>query len=350
MGIRVRLLQANHGDSVLVAHESSQGTFNILIDGGNSATFRFGPQGKLKGPLCLLLDELKAKNQHIDLAILTHIDDDHIGGMLSAFKAPGYLKEMVKSIWFNSSRMITKHFNESAIFENEIYLSTGSPATSIEQAITFEALLNEIGCEQSPIIYAGQVLKKGPFTFTILSPDESKLRRLLCVWPDEKNSPDTSGIATDYAYRFDDLLSSDKFTTDASITNGSSIAFILDADDKSMLFLGDAHSETVVESLQLLGYKSDNKLNVDLIKISHHGSKNNTSPDFLKMVDSSRYLISTNGLKSGLPNKVTIARILASSEGKIFFNYEKIISRILLADDIETYAKRLKTLNKDIEL
>ena len=84
MAISVRLLRANHGDCILVTHEGPERTFNLLIDGGNAATFQYGPRGRYSGHLRSTLDELKSKDQLIDLAILTHIDDDHIAGMLMA--------------------------------------------------------------------------------------------------------------------------------------------------------------------------------------------------------------------------------------------------------------------------
>lgn len=351
MSITVRLLRANHGDCILVTHAGPCGVFNLLIDGGTSTTFKYGPLGRSKGALRSTLDELKAKGQQIDLAILTHIDDDHIGGLLSGFKSPGYLTEMVRSIWFNSSRTITNHFNAPEIPENDVYLADDSPETSIRQGKALEALLNEIGCERAPLVMAGQTIRKGPFTFTILSPDENKLRKLLCIWPDEGSSPDTAGACTDYALSFEEIWATDKFEADASIANGSSIAFILEADNKAMLFLGDAHDETVVESLRSLGYSAEKKLSLELIKISHHGSKYSTSPDFLKLVDSGRYLISTDGSTHGLPNKRTIARILESNPGgKILFNYEKVIRRILLSHETDAYSGRLETLDEDIRL
>ncbi len=45
MGISVRVLQANHGDCFLVSYKSSDSVYNLLIDGGNSATFMFGLKG-----------------------------------------------------------------------------------------------------------------------------------------------------------------------------------------------------------------------------------------------------------------------------------------------------------------
>lgn len=349
MSISVRILQANHGDCILFTHEAPDYVFNLLIDGGNSATFKYGSPPRNKGSLCIVLDELKAKGQHIDLVILTHVDDDHIGGLLKAFKAPGYLSQMVKSIWFNSSRLITDHFNEPEIPQNNVHLSSGSPETSVRQGRLFEALLDEIGCDRAPLVMAGQTIQRGPLTFTILSPDEESLRRLLCIWPDERSPVETT-LATDYGLSFEEILATDKFETDTSIVNGSSIAFILKAEDKSMLFLGDAHDGVVVSALRALGYTSESKLSVDLVKVSHHGSKFNTSREFLELVDSDRFIISSSGSIHGLPNKRTIARILEASNATIYFNYKKIIGQMLLSHEQEAYSRRLVELTSEIGL
>ncbi|EOG8270052.1 ComEC/Rec2 family competence protein [Yersinia enterocolitica] len=348
MSISIRILKANHGDCILVTHHANDTVFHLLIDGGNGATFKYGPRGRFKGALCSMLDELKAKGQHIDLAILTHIDDDHIGGLLSAFKDPGYLNDMVKSIWFNSSRLITKHFKENEIPENDIYLSDDSPLTSVRQGKKFESLLDEIGCKRGPLISAGKVMNEGPFKLTILSPNEENLRKLLCIWPEEKSSPQTSGSTTDYILTFEEILSSDSYEPDKSIANGSSIAFLLQCKNKNLLFLGDAYDETVVDSLINLGYNEDNKLSTELVKISHHGSQYNTSPKLIKIIDVQSYIISTNGLKHGLPNKRTIARLLALSRGIVYFNYPSVIQRMLLPDEVNEYAGRLKVLDDEI--
>lgn len=350
MSISIRILQANHGDCILVTHEDLNGVFNLLIDGGDGATFKYGQRARHSGSLCIVLDELKEKGQQIDLAILTHIDDDHINGLLRAFEAPGYLSSMVKSVWFNSSRLITEHFDVPEILANNIPLRDNSPLTSVKQGKSLEALLSEIDCEQQPVVIAGQKLVKGPFTFTILSPDEKKLQKLLHEWHKEPDSGQTSAHSTDYALGLDEILANDKFMADPSPYNGSSIAFILKADDKTMLYLGDSHDEIIVRNLRTLGFSEDKRLNLDLVKISHHGSQYNTSPEFLSLINTSRYIISTNGSKHGLPNKRTIARILASNEGKIYFNYERVIAPLLLKHESDTYSSRFETLGEEIKL
>ncbi|HEJ8042836.1 MBL fold metallo-hydrolase [Serratia marcescens] len=349
MGIIVRILKANHGDCILVSHESSSGTLNLLIDGGPATTFRYGIRQRYSGALSNALDDLKGKGQNIDLAILTHIDDDHINGFIKAFESPNYLRQMVKSIWFNSSRLITHHFNVPEICENNIFLQEVSSETSVKQGQEFEALLDEIGCARAPLIMAGQIYKVGPITLTALSPERRQLEQLLHKWPTEVSSADTSSHENDYHYSLGEIWADDRFESDPSIYNGSSIAFLLEADDKKMLFLGDASDQVVTKNLRALGYSEMNKLKLDLVKVSHHGSQYNTSNEFLSILDSPCFVISTNGLKHGLPNKRTIARILKETDGDVYFNYSNVIAPLLLAHETESYSSRLKVLGDEIK-
>ena len=350
MSVVIKVLQANHGDCILVSHEGDLGTFNLLIDGGTSTTFRYGPRQRYAGALCNTLDDLKKKGQHIDLAILTHIDDDHIHGLVKAFESPGYLGQLVKSIWFNSSRSITRYFNTSEISENNILLAGDSPKTSVQQGKELETLLDEIGCMRAPLIMAGQVHSVGPFTLRVLSPELGQLERLLHKWPTDVESGETSSHSNDYHLSLHEIWATDKFASDLSVYNGSSIAFILEIDNKKMLFLGDAHDPVVVKNLRGLGYSNTNKIDLDLVKISHLGSQYNTSSEFLSLLNSPRYVISTNGSKHGLPNKRAIARIIKETDGKIYFNYSNVINPLLLSHEAESYLSRLEVLDDEIKL
>jgi hypothetical protein len=196
---------------------------------------------------------------------------------------------------------------------------------------------------------AGQIIQNGPFRFTILSPNEDKLRNLLCVWPKEKNPAETCR-ETDYALSVEEILAEDLFKDDTSIPNGSSIAFILQADEKTMLFLGDAHDGTVVSMLREIGYSKNSKLSADMVKVSHHGSQYNTSREFLELVECDRFMISSNGSIHGLPDKRVIARILAGSDASIFFNYKKIIDQIFLSHEKEAYSGRLCSCEEVVSL
>lgn len=100
----------------------------------------------------------------------------------------------------------------------------------------------------------------------------------------------------------------------------------------SILFLGDAHPKFLEQSLSSKGYSKHNKLKVDFVKISHHGSKNNTTNNLLDMIDCDNFVISTNGGNSfhTHPDRETIARIIHHPERitskyckkrKIYLNY-----------------------------
>ncbi|WP_327440621.1 ComEC/Rec2 family competence protein [Pseudomonas donghuensis] len=348
MSVVVRVLQANHGDCILVTHEGPSSVFNVLIDGGPSQTFRHGPRGRYPGALCVVLDELKSKGQQIDLLILSHIDEDHIKGLIKAFERPDYLRIMVKNIWFNSSRLITRYFDSPEIPGNNITLSSESPETSVRQGMELEALLDEIGCHRTPLIMAGQSHELGPFKFKILSPGVEQLKRLLHKWPAEESSGDTSSYKKDYHLSLADIWAEDQFESDRSDYNGSSIAFVLECDGKSMLFLGDAHDDVVTNSLRLCGHTETNKLKLELVKVSHHASQYNTSDEFISLLDSPRYVVSTNGVKHGLPNKRAIARLIKSTNGKILFNYPGVITPLLLPHEVEEYSSRLEVLGREL--
>ncbi|MGP4717576.1 ComEC/Rec2 family competence protein [Psychrobacter sp. T6-6] len=352
MATTIRLLEASHGDSILVSHSSEVSTFNLLIDGGPAKAFGVGPGRRRPGPLRIALDEIKEKGQCVDLVILTHIDSDHIKGLIEAFKTEGYLSDLTKRVWLNASRNISDYLNEAEISENAIPFSTwDTPETSVSEGKTFEQILDDLDCWRREVIVAEEVIIEGPFKFTILSPTDKHLRRLHYIWPAEPFSPYTAGEKNDYDQSVSDLLKNDAFAKDISRTNGSSIAFILEVEQKKFLFLGDSHACTIVETLEKLGYTKENKLAVDYVKLSHHGSHCNTSVEMLDLIECRSYLISTDGTKHGHPHKRTLARILnAHSDNIIYFNYEHALKGILLASEVAIYGSRLRYLNREIQI
>jgi len=61
---------------------------------------------------------------------------------------------------------------------------------------------------------------------------------------------------------------------------------------------------------------------VDLCKVPHHGSRHNTSPDLLALLDCRHWLLSTSGHRHGHPNREAMARILCRpDEATAWFNY-----------------------------
>src|SRR5690606_38146377 len=95
-----------------------------------------------------------------------------------------------------------------------------------------------------------------------------------------------------------------------------SIAFILETFDVRILALADSHPYVIEKSLEKAGFSKSNKLKVDVVKVSHHGSKNNTTCDLLDIIDCNDFIISTNGGSSTHthPDREVIARIIYHPE------------------------------------
>ncbi|OCA77117.1 hypothetical protein BBI01_01245 [Chryseobacterium artocarpi] len=299
---KVIVLPAHHGDSIIIkTFDSQKKPFNILIDGGTAKTYDE-----------VLRKEVR-KIPFIDIVILTHIDSDHIAGLIKLIKSEHFDPKSIGKYWFNS--------------KNIKFISSGENI-SVAQAKTFEELLidkgevtnkwvNEVVVGTIPQLPDGVEIE-------IISPSSEILEELYKKWPslsDEYNKKledlSISAVAPSQISRgsLPDLAKEDdtpekKIMTD--ISNSSSIAFIFKTFDMSVLFLGDAHPHFIVETLKSKGYSKNNRLSVDYVKVSHHGSKNNTTNELLDLLDCDNYIISTNGGNSDHthPDRETIARII----------------------------------------
>ena len=136
-----------------------------------------------------------------------------------------------------------------------------------------------------------------------------------------KNNPsiDISSNTNDYNFTISELIEKNsiifvhkKEDLDDKIENRVSIAFLLEYNSKSILFLGDANSDIVVKSLrEIIIERNIDKLKVDYVKLSHHASHRSLGFDLLDIIDCNNFIISANGGKANLPNKLTIAKILS---------------------------------------
>jgi len=165
---------------------------------------------------------------YLDLVVLTHVDDDHINGLLELLEDE-QMRLLVKEIWFNS-------FNQF-----RVDLTESSYKTSIKQGISFDELVDRIKRENDSLKFKKHIsIDKYDFSIklfheievTILSPNEKKLQRLSKEYQKYKNKEQenqykNSAKDSDYRYSIEELAKN-KFEKDNSPTNGSSIAFILE--------------------------------------------------------------------------------------------------------------------------
>lgn len=333
----VHFLKADYGDAFIIKVEEQNSTPTIIvIDGGLPNTFRryFKP---------IIKNYTK-----IDLLILTHTDDDHIKGLVSFLKSDLFNSIDVVEYWANC--------RYSVVLEESSQISFSS-AKSFD---TF--LLQKEGTEamkkwNKDIIFTANSYKQKNIEFLVLSPRKEQIDLFYNNWKEEEKLIIKSQVAITEINQLSKGsiadLAKNAFSPSRNIiddyVNSSSIAFIMVCDDVSLLFLGDARPEIIVESLKQLGYNmTDNKLNVDYIKISHHGSKNNTSPELLNYLECNHFIISTNGGNgnSRHPDRETIAWILCRNDRDenpthLYFNYK--------LSDIENKAGKFLTKDECIE-
>jgi hypothetical protein len=118
----------------------------------------------------------------------------------------------------------------------------------------------------------------------------------------------------------EDLIA-ERFQSDLAPANGSSIAFVLEFQEQRVLFTGDAHPGVLIRSIDQMS--PGVPLQINLLKVAHHGSKGNVSAELLGRLACKRYLVSTNGAVFEHPDACAIARLVhfGGADPILFFNY-----------------------------
>lgn len=275
---------------------------------------------------------------------LTHIDEDHIGGLKKWFEKDENAFDLIEKVWFNSGKSIAKHFrevgNNELIEKLEIF---NTLQTSVPQAIVFEDYIEQFNVWDKKILKGGENVNQNGVTIKVLSPNDKALEKLLKEYKKPLYNYQTSAASNDWKVSVEDFIKEEdasgyKWEEDSRLANGSSIAFILTFKDKNYLFLGDAHPSIVIQSLKDLKYSIEKPIQIEFLKVSHHGSHKNTSNELLELIETDNYIISSNGEMHGLPNKRTVARIINHNPNAVlYFNYEYVKDNIFMKRDFEKY-------------
>lgn len=317
----IKPLKAGHGDCILIhTYDDIGKQINILIDGGTKKEFENN-----------LLKELK-KFDTIDLLILTHIDLDHISGLITLFRHGVFKKIQVKRFWLNFGDLFPVNLGSDVGYSQGNKLVDLLKEKNVESKLIKSNITSDLGMFE---------MANG-INYCLLSPTEVVYKKFLEKWKEiyptifkGVEDIETSGTITPSQVDKGTLekLAATKIkvkSINSDLLNASSLAFVLCTQDMKILLLGDARAEIVIETLKNKGFCSNNKLKVDYVKISHHGSKNNTTNELLDMIDSDHYIISTNGgAKSKHPDREVIAKILLHPERElnrkrfIYFNYSR---------------------------
>jgi beta-lactamase superfamily II metal-dependent hydrolase len=316
MGIRFEFLRAFNGDCILMSTENS----NILIDGGTKKTYNIFLKREI--------ERLRDNGKRVDLVVSTHIDSDHIDGIVQLLENEKQLLEenyiessIIKKIWFNA-------------FEDRLFSDDFSNDTSYLGYKTFREFIDDM---DKNIEYDNHIsidnkidyLINNEINILLLSPNDKKIKKLHKKYKEPIEEDFYTSYSKDSNKSIEELAQL-PFKKDNSEHNGASIAFILEYEVKKYLFLADAHIDLIVESLEKLGYSKDNPLEVEFIKLSHHGSKKNINQKFLDLVRSDNFIILTNGASHGHPDKEALSRIILNPNR----NFDKKINFICNYDEV----------------
>lgn len=341
---RITMLPAAQGDCLWVEYGSATKPKRILIDGGVHAS---------EMVLRDRIERLDPADRVFELAVITHIDLDHIAGMLKLLEDPpdGLV---IKDFWFNGfDHLPTSPTDTSTLGARmaEELMEWLRRQTRTIKAWNgrFDGRAVSVGAPELPASAADlPSFDLEGMRLTVLAPLGKRLARLRSTWADEIERLDlTPGRAgADLIGHPEDEVEDDSvlgdvrlesardleklaagpFSEDASRANGSSIVLLAEHANKRCLFTGDAFAANVLAAVQLLTRDEGGEpLNVDAWKIAHHGGEKNTSPDLIAAIGTRNYLLSTSGSRYQHPKAETLSRIVTNrpdgETARLVFNY-----------------------------
>lgn len=303
--LRLWVLQAGFGDCLVVEGQQAGRTRRILIDGG--------PGGTYQAALRPFLTDIAAAGGRIDVAVLSHIDNDHVLGLLDLFEElrdpgadgrPGTLPP-IDGLWHNAfARAVGGADIEPrvrAVLRGGGRVGAAMPGVArvlrgVGEGDALRAGALDLGIPLDAGFAGGQVLVGqgqppglDPLHVTVVGPSRSILDRLRTQWLGWLARHPGAGVARATA-------SATAVALDQSVPNLSSIVLIVELDRRSILLTGDARADQILDGMREAGtLDAGGRRHVSILKMPHHGSIRNVTADFLRAVTADTYVISADG-------------------------------------------------------
>jgi hypothetical protein len=346
--MKLTLLPSDKGDCLLL--ESPDGT-TILIDGGMSDSYTVHVRP-------FLADWRNKQKRPLDLVYVSHIDQDHIAGVLQLmndivdWRVYRHKREHgedwdkpefpeppeVARLWHNGFHdLIGENVGEvaSMLAARGAQLATSAVpelqklgadyqaiAASVPEAIKlsrrvsanqlkiplnkeFGGLLAMVRDPPDEIRLNGAA---SPL-IKVIGPFEDDVRKFRDKWNDwlRANKKKLSTVrrwAGDEDARLDlggivTLDIDDELGDRRAVTeeNLASLMLFVEHDDKTILLTGDGHHTDIIAGLEHNNCLADGKgLHVNVLKVQHHGSEHNLNREFAKRITADYYVICGNGM------------------------------------------------------
>ena len=309
------MMPANEGDFFWISYGKEK-INHILIDGGLEDSGH---------DYADIIEEIYQKDEKIEGLILTHIDSDHLQGAMKGITelSSEILQKTIKKVYFNTCRGIMREQRNADFIkmyaEDDITVNKDIPGYGVGDAISFLNLLSDkaiINVLDDYVVSGRKITLDDGALLKVISPNEKQLTSLLDKWEKYNPPKPNVGYSTNDDYICENLsvLMNEKFGRDGSVNNASSIAFIFEYEDVKIAFLADALSSTCLQGIKNLVGNKD--FPVDVLKLSHHGSRSNISDRLIKKLPTLNYMLSTNGRGGEVPNKVVLAHLI---DNKVLF-------------------------------
>lgn len=316
----IEILQAGTGDSIWGSHNKK----NIVIDGGKSTT-----------AIRNRYDQMP-QDEIIDLLVVTHIDSDHIAGIIALIK---HMKKngeahRLKQIWFNFPKKE----------ETDEY--------SVDEGNELTSLLLEIDglyWNNNTSELLGSTIEVGDIKLHVLAPDHDVADEY------KPKEPDELGVRSDdWHIDLRTLIDNvDDDDIDEGGANSQSIIILAECEGKKLLLPGDSTPKELCDALQYYNKTNGTPLELDLMKLPHHGSTRNFTKNILDEITCSNFIISTKkNKKYYFPNKETIAKLIRYRESadkaiNVYFNYQESLDVLgITADELTENNINLNVCNE----
>ena len=312
-------LRAKYGDALLLHFGTAEEPRLALVDGG--------PPGVWNDAVKPRLDAIRQERGlgaaasggtplDVDLAMVSHMDADHISGMLELTRKMKELREAkqpvpwrIRRFWHNSFDDVLGNSDASIASIASVSSPGGamSPASigdllhpagalllaSVGQGRELRQNLDALGLAGNPpfggLVLAGHApIPLGNLTLTVVAPSKANLLALQDDW-DKKIKPmlqrekDQGARAEIASY------------VDKSVYNLSSIVVLVEGDGKRILLTGDGRGDHTIAGLRAAGLLADGKIEIDVLKMPHHGSDRDVADDYFQTLRARHYVISADG-------------------------------------------------------
>ncbi|KQW04387.1 MULTISPECIES: ComEC/Rec2 family competence protein [unclassified Rhizobacter] len=341
----IESLPASFGDALWIEYGEEDRIHHVLIDGGVAGTFAHVEAKVLQ----------LSRPRRLELLMVTHVDEDHIAGMVKLLGAVQDLELDVNEVWFNGR----DHLDGKQVALDRLGSKQGEflAAMLSKQTIHWNKAFEGWPVEVSARGALPSRMLAGGMRLTVLSPGRPQLEAMIKKWDKELTDakPKIDWTDGDAVLAFlegqptlkprdalggsrnVDELVKQPFDPDTAEANGTSIAVLAEFADRAVLLGADAYAPVLSASIdRLLKERDIERLRLHLFKLPHHGSAGNISIDLLDKLDCGHYLVSTNGKRYNHPDGAAIARIVrhGGADPFIHFNYRSDSSGVWDDEDL----------------